>query len=146
MGPKRTIPALLDVVLERNAHQQEQKSHPQDVRDLPHAQRDRSSDDALHDEEQEVAAIEHGDGEQVEQTQVDADERHDPDEVVRPLATLLPGDLIDRDRTADFLEADLALHQAPQSNGHEARDSYGLLDGLFEGIAVGLGMFDARLE
>ena len=72
----------IDVVLEGDAHQEKEHAHPDEARDLAHAQRKRPPQHPLDGEEHEVPAVEHRDGQQVEEPEVDADDRHRPDEVV----------------------------------------------------------------
>ena len=93
-----------------------------------------------------MAPVEYGYGKQVEKTQVDADDRHHPDEEVRAFSALLTGNFIDSDRPADLGQTDLALNHPKKRNGDEARDLNRLIKGLHRRMMNGLRMVDALFE
>src|SRR5262250_359438 len=84
------------VVVHGVHHEHHQQHEPDLLRDLALAHGDGPPEDRLADEEEQVAAVEHGHGQQVEHGEVDADQRGEEREIGQALSCLLPrrgGDL-----------------------------------------------------
>ena len=100
------VPPPLHVVLEREEHQREEHRHPDEARDLAHAQRQRAAPDPLDERRTRGAPVEH---------RVWAARLMRPrftlmsaiaqTKYARPLRARLPGDVVERDRPADVREA-----------------------------------------
>ena len=63
-------------------------------------------------EEEELPAIQHRDGKQVEDGEVDRDQRHEGEEGVEPEPRTLRGELADQNRTTDLAAGDPGREQS----------------------------------
>ena len=68
----------LDVVLEGHGHERHQDDEAGEAGDLAHAEGERAAQHGLEEEEEQVAAVEHRDGQEVDEAEVDGDERPSP--------------------------------------------------------------------
>src|ERR1700677_2615728 len=92
------VTAPLDVVLEGDAHEGHEQDEADQAGDLAYAEGERAAEDGLEEEEEEVAAVEHRDGQEVDEAEVDGDHRHRPDEVADALLALLAHHVVHGDR------------------------------------------------
>src|SRR5262249_10047569 len=111
------VPPPLDVVLERDAHHDDEEHETDQTSDLAHSEWERPPQDRFEPEEEQVAAVEHRNREQVDEAEVDRNDRHRPDEIAYALRALFTDNVVDGDRPAERRDAHLALHDP-----HDADD------------------------
>src|SRR5258708_7314502 len=95
--PHADVPLSIDVVLEGDPRQEKHHAHPHEARYLAHPQGERPPHPALDGAAHAVPSAEHGDGQEVQEPKVDADERHRPHEIVGAPRPGLTGDIVDGD-------------------------------------------------
>src|SRR4030095_3147078 len=129
------------VVVEREYHDHHQQHEAHLLRYLALAQRQRAAQDRLDDEEQQVAAVQHGDRQQVQHAQVhadDGDEQRDRQETLVGLPRGLGGNL---DRPSDARQVHLRRGYLPQPCGRE----HGHVPGPDQAVPR-RGLWSVRLE
>src|SRR5262249_22551580 len=104
------VPSPRDVVLERDAHQHDEDQETGEAGDLADAQRKRPPEDRFEGEEEQMTTIEHRNRQQIEQAEVDRDDRHRPDEIAHAFGALLTDDVVDGDGTAERRDAQATLN------------------------------------
>ncbi|VTR70649.1 hypothetical protein DESC_820009 [Desulfosarcina cetonica] len=152
MGTLLTRKQARNIVVEHKNHQQKQNKNAGLLGDLAHARVDRPAGDRLDEEKQQMAAVEHRNGQEIEHGQVDTENGDEEDQVGQPRFGLLPGHLGNHDRSAQGLGGNGALDQLADAQDRQARDLIGLADTFHKGIddtpldddAVARGNRDAR--
>src|SRR5690348_12018396 len=91
-----------DVVVEDEHHQREKQEETDLLRHFPLAKGQRPSAHGFEREEQQMAAVEHRNRQEIEHAQVHADEPEETDEIVESALGLLARGLDDEDRTAEI--------------------------------------------
>src|SRR5690242_21744008 len=83
-------------------HQRREQGKTELRQAKPQVQRERPPQDPLRDEEHQLATVQDGNGKQVQQRQVDRENRHERQEGDQALPGRLAGESTDRNRTADL--------------------------------------------
>src|SRR5207249_3229276 len=81
----------MDVVVEDEHHQREDEEEADLLRDLAMARLHGTANERLHREERQMAAVEDRDRQEVQDGEIDREERERREEVAQPGARLLPG-------------------------------------------------------
>src|SRR6267142_661601 len=108
-----------EVIVNREDHQEQQKNQPELLGRLALPERHGPAQDPLDDEEQQMAAVQHGHRQEVEDGEVHADDRGEEGEGAEPLATLTLPLGRDLDRPAQVRQGQLERDELPEPLGRE---------------------------
>lgn len=92
-------------------YQQHVDARPDDLAVAEHPGADRRSLDLLDQQEQQVAAIERQEWQQVDESEIDAEQREEVPEPARPALRRVVADLADGGDPTEVLGADVTGHQ-----------------------------------
>src|SRR4029453_6286052 len=111
----------IEVVVHRVHPQEHQEAKAHLLGDLALSQGERPAQDGFEEEEQQVPTVQHGDRQEIEEEEVDADHRGEECQARDALARLPARRDGDLDLAADVLPVELADHDLVESDGREDR-------------------------
>lgn len=133
-GALRGEPEADDVVAEGDEEEGEDDDEADRAGDLSRALAERASTHRLERVEHEVAAVEDGDREEVDEADVHADQRHQQEEVAWALLGGGAGDVKDPDDRAELIDAALKGEELLDAGPHQPEHADGLLSGGAGGV------------
>src|SRR5512144_766989 len=98
-----------DVVIDHQQHEQNNQKQTDLLGPFAKLQTDGFADEAFDQKDQNMPSVQNRDGQNIQDHQVDADDRHEVNQAQRPGLGLLAGELGDKDRPANRLRGDLPL-------------------------------------
>src|SRR6185369_15929021 len=111
----------IQVVVHRVDHQEHQETKAHLLGDLPLSQGERPTQYRFEDEEEQVPAVQHGDRQEIEEEEVDADHRREEGQARDALTRLLARRDGDLDGASDVLPVELADHDLVEPDRREDR-------------------------
>ena len=128
---------VIDVLPGDEDHQGDQQDKARHVDPVLHALRKPAAEHHLQQDEEDAPSVEGGDGEEVEQPQVQADQGQERHEAPEPFPQGPPGHRGDADGAGDVHL--LALrHPVPDPLEHELRHPPGVPRGVLQGLSGGI--------